>query len=304
MRYCLVAVLALAALAPSCRRPDTGVNIDPALATIVPADTIVLAGVKVESIRQTPLYAKYIEKSGMLRIDELAQKSGFDPRKDLYELLFVSNGKDAIVMARGKFSPLGLEPKAGGIQVQRMNYKGLTLMGDEKSAVAFINPSVAVAGATPVLHNFLDHRTETNGIPKVLQGHMDALPPQSQVWAVTVSADKLAALIPQSGNMANLNRLLSGVQYATLSLDLRTGVDLAAQAVYGDEKLAKQTTDALRALLGFARLNTPTEEPDMLKAWDGILVNQVGTTMKLTAQLNNDLVDKLTSMVERRVPKP
>ena len=304
MRYISVAVLALAAVSFSCKKPDTGVRIDPALATIVPADTIVMAGVRVESIRQTPLYEKYIAKLGTLRIDELAQKSGFDPRKDLYELLFVSNGKDAIVMARGKFSPLGLEPKAGGVPVQRMSYKGFTLMGDENSAVAFLNPSVAVAGATPVLRNFIDHHTDGNGPPKELRDHMGALRPQSQVWAVSASGDKLAALLPQRGNLANLNRIVSGVQYATLSLDLRTGVDLAAEAVYGDEKLAKQTTDALRALLGLARLNTPNDEPDLLKAWDGIQVNQMGTSMKLTAQLNNEMVDKLTAVAERHAGAP
>jgi len=299
MRFRLLAVLAVGALAFSCRKPETGVRIDPALATIVPADTIALAGVKIEGIRETALYKKYLEKSETLRIDELSKATGFDPRTDLYELLLVSNGKDALVMARGKFTPLGLEPKPTE-GIQRMSYGGLNLLGDEKTAVAFINPSVAVAGPTPVLKHFIDHRTETNGIPAALHDQMSAVRPSSQVWAVALGGERLLALIPKSGNMANLNRMLGDVQWATLSLDMHTGVDLLAQAQYSNEKSAKQTGDALRALLGFARLNTPNNEPDLLKAYDGIQVNQLGMVLKFTAQLSPEMIDKLSAVVSRQ----
>jgi hypothetical protein len=300
MRLALWAALPAVLLASACQRPQAGVRIDPALATIIPADTVMAAGVKVEGVRQTPLYAKYIEKAGLLRVDDFAQKTGFDPRKDLYELLATSNGKDIIVMARGKFSPLGLEPKASE-GIPRTNYKGLTLIGDEKSAVAFINPSVAVAAPMPVLRNFLDHRTETSGPPQALADQLTQIRPDSQIWAAAIGGENFSRLIPEAGNMANLNRILADVQSATVSLDLRFGFDFVGQAIYANEKSAQSTTEALRALLGFARLNTPNSEPDLLKAYDGIQVNQLKNTMKVSANLSNDMVEKLTEVAQRHV---
>jgi hypothetical protein len=294
LRTALPAVLLMSA----CQRPQPGVRIDPALATIIPADTVMAAGVKVEAIRQTPLYAKYIEKIEPLRVGDFARKTGFDPRKDLYELLAASNGEDAIVMARGKFSPLGLEPKAGD-GIPRTSYKGLTLLGDEKSSIAFINPSVAVAAPLPVLRHFLDHRTETSGPPPALAARLKQIRPDSQVWAAAIGGENLIRLIPQDGNLANLNRVLADVQSATVSIDLRFGLDFLGQAVYSDEKSARQTTEALRALLGFARLNTPSSEPDLLKAYDGIQVNQLNNTMKVTANLTNPMLDRLTEAAQR-----
>lgn len=294
MRFLLITALALGLLV-SCHKPGSGVLVDPALATLVPADSVALAGVKIESIRQTAVYAKYIEPSASLRIRELADKTGFDPRKDLYELLFVSDGNRGLVFARGKFSPLGLEPKPGGDGVERMSYKGLSLMGDDKSAVAFLNPSVAVIGPTPYLKTFLDHRNDSNGIPAPLREHLASLRPESQIWAVTLGGSRLAGVLPQSGNMVNLNRILAGVKYSTWSLDLRTGLDVLARAAYNSEDGAKQTNDALRALLGFARLNIPNDRPGLLKALDNIQVIQEGPSVRLTAQLTNQLVDELAA---------
>ncbi len=303
MRITLVALLALAALAPSCRKPETGVRVDPALATLVPSDTVMMAGVKVEAVRQTPAYARYIEKNSLLRIDELAKTTGFDPRQDLYELLFVSNGKDGVVMARGKFSPLGLEPKPGGSGVERMSYKGMTIFGDQASGVLFMNASVAIAGPTRLLHGIVDQRDQRSGIPKPLGEQLAKVRSGSQVWAVSLGGDKLAALLPESGNASNLARILSDVQYSTLSLNLSSGLDLDGRALYSNDKSAKQTCDAVRALLGFARLSTPDSEPDLLKAFDNIQVNQEGPMLKVGAQLTPELLDKLAAVAARRLPR-
>ena len=76
------------------------VEIDPALARLVPGDTTALIGVKVDALRATPLYGKWVAP----RLDNLAKEKTLGPNKDVSELLVVSNGKNTVVFAKGKSS--------------------------------------------------------------------------------------------------------------------------------------------------------------------------------------------------------
>ena len=49
-------------LAPACRREKPPLEIDPSLARLVPAGTVLLAGARMDEIRATPLYARWIAR--------------------------------------------------------------------------------------------------------------------------------------------------------------------------------------------------------------------------------------------------
>src|SRR5512135_49878 len=89
----------------SCSRPGAG-RIDPALASLVPSDAVMLAGIQVDKLRATPLYQKHADIfSGGVR------QAGLDERS-LYQILLVSDGKRTAILARGHFSPAdGSEPR-------------------------------------------------------------------------------------------------------------------------------------------------------------------------------------------------
>jgi hypothetical protein len=96
----VVVTCLLVALAGCRPKPAPIVLVDPALAILVPPDAVLLAGVRMKQLRE----------------------SGIDPRKDVWELLITSDGKDTVVMARGKFSELGMEPKLEREGVRRFAY--------------------------------------------------------------------------------------------------------------------------------------------------------------------------------------
>jgi hypothetical protein len=93
------ALLALAA----CKRTTPGALVDPALSTLIPADTTMLVGVRVEDLQKTPIYKKYLADRPVAALDDFAKQFGIDPRKDIWEVLFISTGKDSLVLARGRF---------------------------------------------------------------------------------------------------------------------------------------------------------------------------------------------------------
>src|SRR5712691_3920812 len=121
----------LALVLSACRaKPAGGVKVDPALVTLVPADTVLLVGTRVEALEKTPVYQKYLADRQVLQIEDFAMQTGIDPRKDLRELLFVSNGKQGVLLGRGKFA----------------NQAEPHVIGNAQTAVAFINSSTAAVG--------------------------------------------------------------------------------------------------------------------------------------------------------------
>ena len=58
--------------------------------------------------------------------------------------------------------------------------------------------------------------------------------------------------------------------------------------------------DAVRGLVGLGRLNTPDNQPDLLKVWDGISVDQQGRSISLRAEMPQELVDRLVQMLSPR----
>ncbi|HSW49947.1 MAG TPA: hypothetical protein VLH09_07210 [Bryobacteraceae bacterium] len=241
------ALIALALLVAGCGpRGAKTVEIDPALARLIPSDTTALVNVKVDRIRTSPLYRKYGEK----------QFASFNAS----EVLFVSNGKDQRVFAK---------EKAGLFELKKDGTKS--------------KPSGSGSGVPPALREL-----------------MRSIPAGSQVWGVGLGAS-LAALnaIPQQGNLANLRNLFQALESWTLAADVTSGVKAEVNAVYRTEQDARQIHDALRGLVGLARLSTPSESPELLRLYDGIQISMEKSTVRVKADIAADLVDKAVERLPR-----
>ena len=85
--------------------------VDPALMKLVPPDATVVAGVNVEQARTTP-FGQFVLKQMPLDDEgfgKMMEATGFDPRRDLREILVASKGgqpskhSQGLVMATGSF---------------------------------------------------------------------------------------------------------------------------------------------------------------------------------------------------------
>jgi len=112
-------------LASGCTRTRNSVAVDAALLTQVPQESVAIGAIRIKAMRDTPAWKRLLEQKVVNdRLDEIAKETTFDARKDLWELLWSSDGKEPLVYARGEFAPMGLEPKADQKGVTRMSYKG------------------------------------------------------------------------------------------------------------------------------------------------------------------------------------
>jgi hypothetical protein len=264
------------------RNPVTDAKVDPELATLIPADTVLMAGVRKESLEKTPLYQEYLAKISFQPLDDFAKQTGVDPRKDLSDLLFVSNGKHGVLLGRGKF--------ASGQSRRGVAYKGFQLIGDEQTAVVFFNASTAAAGETSALKSLIDERSNSHGPPPALAALMKEIPPESQIWAAYLGSPVYLAF---GGNVNKaLGSLVSGILY----FDLRAGLNGIASGLCLNEQGAQDVEGALKLLIGMGRLNAPSNQPDMLRVYDGIRVTREVRRVRISIGEPPDLVKKFADL--------
>ena len=277
-----------------CVKTPPGARIDPSLSMLIPDDTVLLAGVHVDGFQKTPVYQKHFAKRSVPLVDDFAKQTGVDPRKELWELLLISDGKRTVLLGRGKFSDEA-EPRLERPGAKRFGYKGFNLIGDEREAILLVSPTVTGVGETDALKALIDSKGKSNGPPAALAALMREIPAEAAFWAAYAGG---SARLPfdVSGNLANINKILGSIQSGSLYLDTRAGVNGLATGAAGTEQDAKGLHDALRALVNLGRLSIPANRPEMGRVFDGFRVTQESRTVNVHVEQPEELVDAAVNL--------
>jgi hypothetical protein len=282
------------------RQAQQGIGfIDPALATLTPADTTVLVGARLDKLRESATYQRHFANAHFPALDHFSQQTGLDPKKEVWEVLYASNGTDGILMTRGRFSPLDMEPRLQREGATRTSYRGYSLYGDEHSAVFFMNQTTALAGSTAALKRIVDAQNAggDHGIPTGLLPLVRTIPPGAQFWAA-FSSPKIGLPVPNESNLGNVNTILRTVGNGTFYADLAGGLKARALLNFASDEQAKQMTDSIRALLALGRAAS-AKKPELLRAYDQIHLSQPPRSLEVSADVPQELVDRLVEALGR-----
>ena len=298
MRWLALAVLACLVLSACQPKTSASQHASPGLEKLVPSDTVAVLGVNLAALRDTPIYQKLITRVPLPQLERFTQQTGLDPRKDLTEILSCSNGKSGLLLVRGNFHVADLEARFKSNGVTPSKYKEHALFGDERAAITFLDDSTAAAGSIPEIRALIDpQKSSARGLPIALRDLLRALPTGDQVYAaLTGGVQNLNLPFPREGNFANILDALRSVNSATLGMNLSRGLDAVVVVNCNTERDAKFIHDLVRGLVGFGRLNTPDNQPDMLKLYDAIQATQQQTQTKVTADVPQELADKFLDL--------
>ncbi len=296
-------LLLFAALLTACDSGRVGaVHINPALQSLVPGNTTMLAGADIDSLRNTEFYQRAIRVAGADGLDSLTRLTSIDPRKDVREVLTCSDGKSAVVLARGRWDNGAVEQRLPANGAVRSDFHGRTLYTAGPNAVWFPRSGVAAAGPTAAVKQLIAAQAGAHGVPDALRDKLNSVPESSQFWLAYLGRPAtLAPQAPQGSTLGNILQMVRGVNGLVLGLDLRTGLHLEAQVSCDAEDDARRVRDALRGLIGMGRLSTPDNQPDLLKVFDAIEVNRDHTAVSVRAKLPQTLVNQfLDTWLKRR----
>jgi hypothetical protein len=289
------------ALAGCTITPPPGPKIDPALAGLIPQNTAMLAGIRIEALKRAPVYQKFQAHGNLPQIGDFAKRTGVDPQKDLWELLYVSDGKSGALIGRGMFSDEG-EPRLQKRGDNRFGYKGFNFVGNELSAILLVGPTVLAMGDTDELRAIVDAHEKSPGPPPAMAAQLARIPVAAQVWAA-YAGGPIQLPFDASGNLRNINKILSLIQSGTLYLDLSTGLAGVAEGTSTTDQNAEQLESGLKALIGLGRLSVSPKQPQLNMVWDGLRPTRKNLEVSLTISEPEEAVDGMLDLLLGRAAK-
>jgi hypothetical protein len=279
-------------------------EVDSRLKGYIPPKTQALIGVNVDKIRQSDFYKRHAAQLSFPQLNEFSQQLGMDPRRDLSSFLVAWNGVDTLAMSRGTFDSAQLAKRLQSAHMTSESYDKATLYGDGRNDLALLPKGIAIGGSALLLKKTLDQdATGGGGIPEDLQLQLARINSGAQAWSVTsgvISLDKLAMRGDTAINLSNISDYISAT---AVGLTLGSGLALDAHVTCISEEGSQRVNDALRGVIGLARLSTPDSQLDQLKLWDSIHVTKQGKEVHITSELTPELADKLLTIIpslERR----
>jgi hypothetical protein len=269
--------------------------VDNVLERMVPPGTTGLVGARMELIRQTPLYRKLVESRSLPQLDEFARSTGFDPRRDVRELLFATTQGGDVMLARGTFHPDMANLKS----LSRTRRGEYDIWGQGSSGFCILDTTLAAAGDLPAVIAALDEwKSGSHTAAHPLLAKASGVEATAQLWGVSTGFSSFLAEHSQGvGIGIDLSKILQGLQDTSFEADLSRGLFAKVHGITATEKDAVSLRDTVRGMVGFGRLRVPENQPELLKVWDGITVDQQGRSLAIHVDIAQNLVDKLMEIL-------
>jgi len=284
------------------------------LINLVPADAAVIGGIHVDKTAASPFGAFLLSQvhDGDSDFQQFISATGFDPRRDLREVVFASGAQapgPGLVLARGVFNgPQLLQAAKGKTNGTISSYSGVDLLeytqGRRTSGLAIINGSLAIAGNSTLVRAALDRRSG-NPVAGPLTPQAQTASDTYDAWivsngqfsktapAVAATPNRRRSVIP-----GNAGQILQAVTQTSGGLVFGSVVHFDGQAIARSEKDAQALVDVARLATGLIQLNG-SGNPDLLKlqpVLDSLKVTAQGTTVKFEASIaESDLENILQS---------
>ncbi len=275
-------------------------RVDNVIEKMTPPDATSLVGARMDGLKATDLYRRLIEAQKLPQLDQFAADTGFDPRRDVRELLFVTTPKGKVLLARGNFrlNPATLKG------IQKTRHGAYDIWGREGGAFCILDGTLAAAGDIAGIEEALDEwASGTHTGAKALLSRMSPASETAQIWGIsTGAANFLADNVPMTSGGVDFSKIFRGLDDMWFEADLSAGLKAKINGRAANEQDAASLRDAVKGLVGFGRLSVPDKQPELLRLWDGIVAEQSGRTITIRADIAQDLIEKLVAMLTTAHP--
>src|ERR1035438_7805065 len=240
---------------------------DAALTDLFPAGTKVVLGINLRSVVESPMgqaVAAQTQKqvqSQAAAADwlKLASLAGFDPLRDIDEVLVATNGEGqnppSLIVATGRFDVARLAQGA-------KRYHDVPVLGGDKptdGVVALLNASTALAGDRPTVLATIDHLGNRAQIDRALAERVAAARGRYDIWGLGDRPEGFVAPAPQASALESIDRFQFGV---SVSHGLELGAEIHARSPKEPEQVSA-TLGMLQAMIKAKQPTTGSAKFDM-----------------------------------------
>ncbi len=296
---------------------------DPGLLRLVMPDAKVVAGLQVDRARdsvfgQFVLAHMQVDDAGF---NKFISETGFDPRRDVKEIVIASNWESNtpqsrwLVMAKGVFDSQKIQHAAEGAGAAVTNFQGTNLYSyaghgtpDADNAIAFLDASSAVLGdVTSVQAAITRQRSGAPASSDLLKKVRD-LSVKNDFWFVTlVPLSEFAGAMPDpniSGAMKG--NMLTAINQASGGIRFGDTVTISAEAITRSDKDALALVDVVKFVVGMLQLNRQDNAVagQVSSLLDTLDTKTAGNVMSLSLAIPEQRLEQMIDAIQRPARPP
>jgi hypothetical protein len=279
---------------------------DATMLNLVMPDAKVIMGADVDRLTNSPFgqHILSLMKLEGKEFESFVAMTGFDPRRDLREVLVASQsvegnmGSDSVAIVRGAFDEAKLTALAtvnGGVV---SSYNGVKLLtGPPKPGHAgptggYLGGGYLVVGQDAPVKAAIDRQRAAKPLDAALAARIQASSGQYHAWVVTTASPSELAGRVRNPNMAGAMKgdLLQAIESISAGVRFGANVEVGGEANTRSDRDATALIDVMRFLVSMATSNAP---PAFGKIAESLQLTSEGATVRFSASIPEADFEKL-----------
>ena len=298
-------ILSTAALFTTLAGLLTAQTVNSQMLNLVMPDAKVIAGVNVDSAKSSTFGTYVIAQiqANAAALQQLVTLTGFDPTRDLHELLAAANstsGHTGMALARGNFDVAkitGLSILAGA---KTETYSGVNIIEDPKqtNGAAFLGATLVVAGDIPTVKAAIDRQHSSQSLPAGVVALANQWSGAEDAWVVTTVPPY--TLTPPSGAPAvpGLGASAQGVFQKILGagagVKFGSTVSVTVQATADSAQDATTLAQTLQFLVNIGQMQTgKNADANLAALLQGLSISAKDALLNITVSLPEAQIQQL-----------
>jgi hypothetical protein len=303
-------ILTTAALFATLAGVLTAQTVDSQMLSLVMPDAKVIAGVNVDSAKSSTFGVYLIAQIGnnSTALQQLVTLTGFDPTRDLHQLLAATNaagGHVGLALARGNFDIARITALATLSGVQTETYSGVTIIEDpnQTGGAAFLDATLVMAGDIPSVKAAIDRQKSGPSLPAGVVALVNQWSGAEDAWVVTTVPPY--TLTPPSGVPtvpglgANAQGIFQKILGAGAGVKFGANVVTTVQATADNAQDATTLAQTLQLLVNIAQMQTGTNSnPNLTALLQGLSISAKGAALNIAVSLPEAQLQQLVQQAK------
>jgi hypothetical protein len=249
---------------------------DPALLDFIMPDARLVVGVDIAHMRSSPLNTTFTSgvQGANPELQKLMDAAGFDPMRDLQELVFASPGigknPPALLVARGNFDTAKLRAFAESAGSKITDFKGVPLMSDpEKDNGTFaLLDNIILAGNREQVKAAIERRGQGRILNTEMSIRIADVSRRYDAWLVSIAPlATMSSALPADAKIDGLTsaEALRSIEQFSIGISLKSDLAFAAEMIMTNAQAAGSMADGLQMMMAMAQQGAK-DQPAVMNA--------------------------------------
>jgi hypothetical protein len=286
-------------------------QVDHGLLNLVPAKTRMLAGIRIEQGKVSPLGQYLLQRAAVHepQFQKLMDETGFDPRRDLQEILIATSGEQTeterhrspVVLARGYFDPEHVRQTAITKGAYVESYQGFDIIGGKRSGpdgIVFLDKTLAAIGPRGDLKSLIASRNSPATLDPQLQQQTETVSTGNEAWFASIipgSEFRAPSRFATENGKINGAILQSVIQSSGAVHCAAKSVDVKFDAVSRTDQDAQSLSDVIRFLANLVQMQSQNQKEAALlaPALDGMQLTTIGKATHVALSVPETTIERM-----------